>query len=263
MGRLAETLGLTNFSSMTSAPFYQDWQFWSAIVATVALLLSQLPPLHILFRRAGLKCEAFSRIHLTHRIGNPNAQWHLIIENTGGKPVRVKSIALQFRRNGSGIITLQAQSYLRTPDAQETVIFTPFRVGQSEEWAHVINFFNLFSRDDEKEFRRIDSAMRSDILSKREALIDKSKDVTTDPRILDQAMAFFNRHFAWEHGEYEVTLKVTTDNQRADIERPFRFTLLESECLELRSYTEAYQFGAGVFFNTPAHTGILVPTSEK
>ena len=110
MGRLAETLGLTNFSSMTSAPFYQDWQFWSAIVATVALLLSQLPPLHILFRRAGLKCEAFSRIHLTHRIGNPNAQWHLIIENTGGKPVRVKSIALQFRRNGSEIITLQAQS---------------------------------------------------------------------------------------------------------------------------------------------------------
>ena len=248
---------------MTATPFYQDWQFWSAVVAAIALLLSQLPPLHILFRRAGLKCEAFSRIHLTHRIGNPNAQWHLIIVNIGGKAIRVKSIALQFHRNGSEVTTLQAQSYLRTPDAQENVMFTPFRIGQSEEWAHVINYFNLFSRDDEKEFRRIESAMRTDILSKREALVDKSKDVTTDPRILDQTMAFFNRHFTWEHGEYEVTLKVVTDHQVADIMKSFRFTLFESESNELRSYTEAYQFGAGVFFNTPTHTGILVLTSEK
>ena len=248
---------------MLTAPFYQDWQFWSAVVAAFALVLSQLPPLHVVFRRPKLKCEAFTRIHLTHRVGNPIAQWHLIIENTGGKDIRVKSIELRFSRNGADIITLQAQSYLRTPDAQENVMFTPFRIAQGQEWAHVINFFNLFSRDDEKEFRRIESAMRSDIRSNREALVDKSQDVATDLKILGQAMAFFERHFAWEPGEYEAKLKVATDTERANIEKTFRFTMFESESLELRRYTEGYPFGAGVVFNTPAHTGILVPVSEK
>ena len=83
---------------MPSVPFYADWQFWSAVAAVVAILLSQLPPVHVLLRRPKLRCEAFSRMHLTHKVGNPNAQWHLIVENKGGRAIRVKNIAVKFTK---------------------------------------------------------------------------------------------------------------------------------------------------------------------
>lgn len=94
---------------MPSLPFYLDWQFWSAVVAAFALVLSQLPPVHVLLRRARLSCETYSRMHLTHKIGNPNAQWHLIIENAGGKAIRVKGIYLVFSREGGPSFELPAQ----------------------------------------------------------------------------------------------------------------------------------------------------------
>jgi hypothetical protein len=132
-------------------PFYADWQFWSAVAAFIALALSQLSPIHILLRRSKLRCEAFSRLHLTHKVGNPNSQWHLIIENTGGRSVRIKSISLTFRRAGGDSFTLPAQNYLRTPDATDHVMLTPFRLQPGEEWGHVLTFFNMYTRDDDKE----------------------------------------------------------------------------------------------------------------
>ena len=83
---------------MAQSPFYLDWTFWAVVVAFLALVLSQLPPIHIMFQRAKLDVEAYSRIHLTHKIGNPNAQLHLIVSNVGGREVKVKSIALHLKR---------------------------------------------------------------------------------------------------------------------------------------------------------------------
>lgn len=248
---------------MPSVPFYADWQFWSAVAAVVAILLSQLPPVHVLLRRPKLRCEAFSRMHLTHKVGNPNAQWHLIVENKGGRAIRVKNIAVKFTKDGAYLFTLQAQNYLRTPDATENVMFTPFRLEPDEEWAHVLTFFNLFSRDDDKEYRRIESAIRSDILAKREKLTDKSQNVHAEPQILAKTMEFFEKHFKWAPGEYEVTLEIATDSPQADYSRAYRFSLFESESKELRDYSEGYSIGAGVFWSTPAQPGILVPINEK
>jgi len=49
-------------------PAYLDWKFWSAIVALLALVLSQLPPLHLWFRprrleRMSQKAALLGRAH--------------------------------------------------------------------------------------------------------------------------------------------------------------------------------------------------------
>ncbi len=36
-------------------PLYLDWSFWAVVVAAVAVALSQLPPIHILIKKAGLE----------------------------------------------------------------------------------------------------------------------------------------------------------------------------------------------------------------
>src|SRR5712691_6475060 len=100
-------------------PFYLDWKFWSVAVAVIALILSQLPPIHILLRRAKLDVEAYSRMLLTHKVGNPNAQLHLIISNPGGRELRIKGILLRLRRGTEDEFVLPAQNYLQSPGDKE------------------------------------------------------------------------------------------------------------------------------------------------
>lgn len=248
---------------MPPVPFYADWQFWSSIAAIAALVLSQLPPIHVLLRRAKLQCEAFTRLHITHKVGNPNAQWHLIIENTGGRAVRVRSISLTFRRVGGDTFTLPAQNYLRTPDATENVMLTPFRLAPGEEWAHVLMFFNLYTRDDEKEYRRLESKIRTDIIGQKELPENKELLCEAAPENVEPAIAFFNRHFKWVAGEYELDLTVETDRKETTLKRQYMFSLFESESAELRSYSDGYKHGAGVFWVSPAQPGLVVPVKEK
>jgi hypothetical protein len=248
---------------MPPVPFYADWQFWSAIAAIAALILSQVPPIHVLLRRAKLQCEAFTRLHITHKVGNPNAQWHLIVENTGGRAVRVKSISLTFSRVGDPSFTLPAQNYLRSPDATENVLLTPFRLGPGEEWAHVLSFFNLYTRDDEKKYRLLESKIRTDIIGQRELLENKANLCEAAPENVEPAMAFFNSHFKWEAGEYELVLAVETDPKETSLIRHYSFSLFESESAELRGYSEGYKHGDGVFWFSQAQPGLNVPVKEK
>lgn len=88
------------FLRMTTTPFYLDWTFWTAVVALLALVLSQFPPLYVLFRPAQLEVEAFERIHVSHNLGEPNATLHLLITNSGGREVQIKSISLSFHPDG-------------------------------------------------------------------------------------------------------------------------------------------------------------------
>lgn len=68
-------------SEPASVPLYLNWSFWAVVVALCAVVLSQIPPIHLLLKKAKLDLELYSRIHLTHKVGNPNLQLHLIISN--------------------------------------------------------------------------------------------------------------------------------------------------------------------------------------
>jgi hypothetical protein len=248
---------------MPPVPLYVDWQFWSAIAAIVAIVLSQIPPVHVFLRKPKLQCEAFDRLYITHKVGNPNAQWHLIIENTGGSTIRINSISLTFRRAGNQAFTLPAQNYLRTPDATESVMLTPFRLAPGEEWAHVISFFNLYTRDDDKEYRRLESSIRTDILGQKELSENKDRLCEATPNSIELAMSFFKSHFKWDAGEYDLELTVETDREKASLKHKYLFSLFEAESTELRGYSDIYKYGAGVYWDSPAQPGLNVPVREQ
>ena len=180
---------------MAQTHFYLDWTFWAVVAAFLALVLSQLPPIHIMLRRAKLDVEAYSRIHLTHKIGNPYAQLHLIVSNVGGREVKVKSIVLHFKRGDEDKFTLPAQNYLQALGDKDTVLLTSFKLKPKDEWAHIVNFLNFFSRTDEKAFRQIESNLKSDILAKKELPENKDKFVEATPNNVQPVIEFFQHKF--------------------------------------------------------------------
>ena len=117
-------------------PFYLDWQFWAAVVAVLALVLSQLPPVRLWFRPKRLEVEVHSRIQVTHKVGNPNVGIYVSVRNTGGRELRIRSLQISLTRDNAPLAVLSAQNYFESPSSQSSVLFVPFSLKPGETWAH-------------------------------------------------------------------------------------------------------------------------------
>jgi hypothetical protein len=252
-------------AQLTQLPFYLDWKFWlaavSLTVSVVAIILSQLPPLRVLFRRGKLDIEAYSRMALTHKIGNPIAQMHLIISNAGPREVKVKGIELHFQRDTEDRFPLPAQTYLQPPSGSDAVLLTSFKIKPDEEWEHDVNFFGLPSRKEEKEYRQFEANLTRDIAEKRKALADQNDIVSADQENVQPLIKSFDEKFRWFSGEYYLTLQIQTEPAKASISKQYRITLFESDYEALKDSCDDYKYGWGVFLPSQ-RSALFVPLTE-
>ena len=180
-----------------------DWSFWAVVVAATAVVLSQLPPLHLLFKKAALDLELYSKISITHKVGNPNLQVHLLILNIGGRKIRIKQIRAHIERDGASILSLPAQNYLQSPSDQNTVLFTSFSLPPGEEWGHIANFLNYFGREDEKQYRKLEASMLADFRRKRSSFPDEPSDpIELAEEYVGPVHVFFNGSSGFRVGDF-------------------------------------------------------------
>jgi hypothetical protein len=229
-----------------TTPLYFDWSFWAVVVATIAIALSQVPPIRMWFKRPNLDIEVHTRILITHKVGNPNAQLHVIISNIGGRTLRLRAIKLDFARDRQYLFTLPLQNYYQGPTDKQTVLFTPTTLKPEADWSHVANFLNFFNRADERRYRDAESNLRQNILDKR-GLHVPNELIEADLEYIEPLNAFFEEKFGWQPGEYEVT--VTAEADKATTSRKYLFTIFESESAELRGVMDNYKYGAGIFWD--------------
>lgn len=249
-------------AQVAATPFYLDWTFWAFVVATIAVVLSQLPPLYSVLRRAKLAVEAYRYIALTHTAGNPNVQLHLILTNAGGGEVKVTNISLRFQR-GDKNFSVSAKNYLAHPNDTQAVMFTSQKLKPDQEWAHVVNFLNFFSKEEEREYRRLRFNLRNDILAKRAKLANKDELVTADATNVAPITIFFEKRFVWEPGEYRVILRVDAEPVKVSVERHYRFTLFESDAQQLRDHSKNYPMGGGILFSPSDQESVVNPLIEE
>jgi hypothetical protein len=246
-----------------TTPLYLNWSFWAVIVAAIAVILSQLPPVLLWFKKAKIEIELYSKISITHLVGNPNLQLHLIINNIGGRKIRIKNITATIERDGNQVATLPAQNYLQNQNSQNTLLFIAFSLKPTEEWAHIINLLNFFNRDDENEYRRLQAGMQSNVREKTAALEEEPQNPVEIDEILVQPFhQFFNRHFIWNSGEYQLTVNVATDQEKANISKKYRFTVFESHTELLKTITEHYKYGGGIWWDPKVPTNVILEIKE-
>lgn len=230
---------------------YSNWSFWAVLVSAIAVILSQLPPVRLWFKKAKLDIEMYSKISITHKVGNPNLQIHLIVNNIGGRKVRVKGISASIKKDGKLVATLPAQNYLESQNNQNTLLFTPFSLTPSQEWAHIINLLNFFNRENEQEYRGLEAKMLANYRSKKTNSNQDSQDlIEIDEALVKPFHNFFDKHFIWSPGEYQLSVNITTDNETANISQEYRFTIFESHTAQLKEITARYKFGDGIWWNS-------------
>lgn len=245
-----------------NVPLYLEWSFWAVVVAAIAIVLSQLPHIYTLVKRAKLEMELYTRIHLTHKVGNPNAQLYVILSNVGGRSIRVRGMTLKLKRDGNDVAVLPAQAYLQDPNGKTTLLLTSFVLKSKDEWAHFVNFLNYFVRADEKRYRSAESILKQEIFKKSD-LPENEDRPEADGQYITEFMTMFNEKFVWYTGEYEVLISVQTSNKKADIEKKYRFTLFESDTSELSKAKDDYKFGDGIYWESGNHPGVVVQIVEQ
>ncbi len=239
-----------------------DWKFWSVVVSLTAVILSQLPPIHILLRKAKLDLEVHRRIFINHKVGNSNLQMHLIIRNVGGRVLRIKKMNARIIKDGKEIVTLPAQSYIASPKDNQLILLTSFDIKPDEQWSHSVSFVNYFDRNMERKYRESEILLKNEIERKR-ALLQEDKVVFASEEFVVPFIDIFDDRFHWLPGDYVIEISLTTDIDKVDIVKQYRFTIFESQTDELKKYKEDYSTGAGIFWDSPLHAGQWLEIEEK
>lgn len=246
----------------SNIPLYFNWSFWAVIVAAVAIFLSQVPPVYLWFRGAKLDVEPYYRIHISHKVGNPNVQMHLILSNTGGRMLRIKSLAIRIERDGQEVADLPAQTYLSEPSDQNAVLLTRFQLKPNEDWVHIVNFLKFFSREEERRYRAAELEMKEDVAKKKSKDEDFGTLIEVENELVEPFVAMFEEKFRWQPGEYSMRLSVTTLDGKADFIKKYRFTLFEADSASLGNIKDDYKYGDGIFWDSGKHPGVAVQIWE-
>jgi hypothetical protein len=185
---------------MTFSQVITDWKFWSVVIALFALVLSQLPPIHILMRRAKLDLEVYSRVFITHKVGNPNLQVHIILRNVGGRVIRVRRMNANVSRDSESIMNLPAQTFVASPKDNQLILLTSFDLKPETEWSHLVSFLNYFDRSEEKVYREAEIKLKNEIFRQREEFGEKHFAIAAN-EIVEPFNILFDKKFNWLAGE--------------------------------------------------------------
>jgi len=238
---------------MPDKPIYTDPNFWQGAAAVLALVLSQLPPIKLWFRRAKLDVECFDRVALKHDVGAAGAELHLTLTNTGGADVRIKKVTLTFTR-GTERRDLDARGFFENSTDKQATLFTPFTLKPKESWGHNVNFFRFAEREVRQQYSTHANALRLDV--QRKAAEQKANNpnaanpplAEADPGLVEPLLALFDAQFFWRTGEYQIELVIETDTPSADATRKFRCTLFEGDSERLRVYRDHLKYGNGIYW---------------
>ena len=244
--------------------FYSDPRVWSAAIALLALVLSQLPPIHKLLRRGKLELDVYEKVCITHVLGNPNLQLHIILNNTGVKPVAIAGLDVSLIKDNKPIVSLLGQNYIKSPEKNGQVLLTKFKLKSGDEWSHLTNFYSELSKNDEKKHKSLIKRVRDDISKKIEERTNDTKGlVEVSESLLGEMRSFSLSHSIWETGEYKLELNIRCIESRYDTSKLFRFTLYESDIDELKDQIERYKYGEGICYTpTDKNLWILVKRDE-
>ena len=124
---------------------------WGTVVAVIALILSQLPPIRDLLKGTKLRLAVPERFTLWHFLGNINITIPLLIQNIGGGSVNIARIDCVIRdADGTHVWDLPAQNFYYPIRPDQGFLAGPILLKPNEQWSGNVHCFRTWSEADEE-----------------------------------------------------------------------------------------------------------------
>ena len=185
-------------------------EVWSAIIALLALILSQLPPVHQLLRRRALHIVIPEYLSLYHFLGNLNLLGFVALHNTGGKTLTVAKIDCIMTSDNSvwHLPGLMYQSHQSQGGGQQNMeFFVEWSVLKPDEhWSETVHFFKPWTVQEEEDATEIIGRIRNNIYAKLAQQPSEAPKilVEADEDLVREAKEFFQKRFQLAKGNYRL-----------------------------------------------------------
>lgn len=222
---------------------------WAVIIAAIAVILSQLPPIRDLLRGTEISISITDQLNLWHFLGNIQVYSLIDIDNKGSRRVSITKIECLLQDDYEKVWTLPAQVYIsREPPSQPGGGRPEYLLGwislkPQESWSETVRFYQHWTETEEEETSEIISIIREDITSQ----MPSDTLLEAQPSNVSKAKHFFDKKFDLHKGNYKLIVIAYSDEKLLSLSG-FMFTLYESQIEALKYQTEEYKFGGGVYY---------------
>ncbi|MGD0036287.1 MAG: hypothetical protein ABSC53_03220 [Bacteroidota bacterium] len=238
---------------------------WKAIVAILALVLSQLPPIKQMIKGKKLRMAMPAVAQFTHVFGNTNLSIWLDFDNVGGKTVTVRRIEAILRKINGPKQKVIAKSYWITEslshDKPTALFLGEIALKPGEKWSAFFNFYDdaLWSRDIQSKVSSIKSKFREDINAKVSERDKKMPNVPQNERplveadrvLVEEVLGIVRDLKRLEQAEYELIVAAFEQSENSPLSiLGFDFTLFENDVREIFDDTSDYKFGYGIHLSS-------------
>lgn len=235
--------------------FLKDPAVWTAIVAVLALILSQLPPVRELIKGVKVKITVPELVMLYHFMGNIQTNLFLDIHNVGGRTICIAKIECGIKNSSGSWWKLPAQTYYsREPPSQHgqpppELLMGLISLKSGERWSETVRCFRLWTETEEEKVNDIIAKIRSNIIEKiQQQIIPSQQLAEANEDFVKEAKDFFEKKFDLHKGNYQFFIATLSESNQVLNVRGFDFTLFESNIRALQAHTEEYKYGAGIYY---------------
>lgn len=237
--------------------WYSDWKFWSAVVAWLSFMMNILPWFLKKIRGTNLSLTAYPTISLSHKLGIANIQWHLRLENNGGRELDISSISLSIGDENQ-TFSIPGMTYYERSSADQSIL-AGFKLKPGELWQGFICFYERLTLDEQREYRSIENSTRQEL--KNNATLNNQPIISL--KLLEKINSFYSRMFKFKSREHNVKICIKTKDDEDFFFSGYRFTLYESDISELISHTQRYTTGDGVTWHSDINTWLPIQVSKN
>lgn len=234
-----------------------DWSIlkdpgvWGVFVAAVALILSQFPPISDLIKGVKIKITVPGQFTLYHFIGNIQIYLLIGIHNIGGRSVSISRLECFITDDQRHIWHLPAQTYTSRQQSYQSNVLQEFLLGlislkPGEQWNEAVRCCRLWSETEEEKANEIISQVTKSISSKCPSANSQIQ-VEADEKPVGEAISFFEKLFDLHKGNFKFFIAALSEDNSVLAVRSFDFTLFESNINVLRSHTDQYKYGYGIY----------------
>lgn len=245
------------------------WTAISSIVAIIALILSQIPPIKTWFKIKKPLITTSPSLSISHYFGSPDIILYISLENESSQPIKIKKMELSIKKLRYEVITIDAFTVFEKLDSPIQKAFSPFTIKSESEWSHNVKFFSPFKNSDEKEYKRLFYDTRDHFNKKQklaqnektESIINQTQPTEIPDNLSRELDEFYKSNIFWEEGDYEITLNIITGDNSTSSSTNFSILLLERDIIELNDVFSRYKYGNTIIY--PENNAYIFPMIRK
>ncbi|WP_141699061.1 hypothetical protein [Candidatus Thiosymbion oneisti] len=235
--------------------FIRSSGFWTSVIAFIALVLSQFPPVTKLFPSWGAEIEIAARMALDNKFGIVSYSVYFNIKNVGNRPIKVEEVVLSVKRPDGSRKEYEAKDYRERESSSVIYPIVSLNIEEGDQWSENVLFGPDTPPDTQEKFNDLRMKIGLDILEERQRNSDmacQKRWYEAKEENVDKAVEFFKENFDLPKGEYIASFKVYGRDNALIAEKSYRFTIYDYHIKMFKSQVDDYKYGIGV--HSPAST---------